>query len=340
MKTKKWLALALASIMLLAPAGCSGGDEPAAKPEGGGTPAAEPAAQGGEFTAKAASDIVICYSIKGQNSWLEEQARGCREACAELGIPEPTIVYNKDQADAASQAQAIQDMISLKPDVLIVDPTSATVLTKTLKEAADSGIIIMETDTCGGLDMVTASIGLDEYQAAYEQAKLVCGQLKPGDGVVIVAGQQGDANGENRLKGQQDACKDAGIEVLASQYTDWSAEEASSAMEDLITRFSGEFKAVLTPSDDMTLGCISALKQAGILDQMVVAGYGGFQIAIDEIEKGNMFMTVGMKPYQCGYQAVQIAHDILVNNEYPAETFVNVGADMITKDNCADWDGF
>lgn len=131
-----------------------------------------------------------------------------------------------------------------------------------------------------------------------------------------------------------------GIKVLASQYTNWSAEQASSAMEDLITRFSGEFKAVLTPSDDMALGCITALQQAGIIDKVLVAGYGGFQIAIDEITKGTMFMTVGMKPYQCGYQAVQIGYDILVNNKYPAEKFINVGADMITAENASSWQGF
>lgn len=318
--------------------GCGSDTQADAKSGSGSTAAAITETVGS--TAKDPSKIKICYSIKGQNAWLEEQARGCKEACTKLGLPEPTIVFNKDQSDAASQAQAIQDMVALNPDIIIVDPTSATVLSKTLQEAADSGIIIMETDTCGGLDMVTASIGLDEYSAAYEQAKLLCGQLTKGDSVVIVAGEQGDANSESRLSGQKAACEDAGIKVLASQYTNWSAEQASSAMEDLITRFSGEFKAVLTPSDDMALGCITALQQAGIIDKVLVAGYGGFQIAIDEITKGTMFMTVGMKPYQCGYQAVQIGYDILVNNKYPAEKFINVGADMITAENASSWQGF
>ena len=298
------------------------------------------AATTANFTPKDPSKIVICYSIKGQNAWLEEQGRGAIEACEALGIPKPTVVYLQNRSDAASQARDIEDMIALNPDAIIVDPTSATVLSTVLRNAADSGIIIIETDTVGDLDMVVASIGLDEYKAAYEQGKTLCAELKKGDAVVIIAGQQGDNNSEGRLKGQQDACAEAGVRVLAHQYTNWTADEAAAAMEDLITRFSGEFKGVLTPSDDMTVAAINALEQAGIIDDVLVAGYGGFQIAVDAIKAGKMFMTVGMKPYQCGYQAVEIIFDILVNNKYPEEKWVNVGADMITKENVSSWKGF
>lgn len=199
--------------------------------------------------------------------------------------PDPTIVYNEDQADAASQSQAIEDMIALEPDAIIVDPTQAEVIATVLNKAADQGIIVVETDTVGQLDMVSASVGLDEYNAAYEQAKTMCGALNEGDRAVIVAG-------------------------------------------------------TITPSDDMTLACINALRQAGILDQVKVAGYGGFQIAVDAIKEGSMYMAVGMKPYQCGYQSVEIINDILTKDQYPEEEFIDVGAEMVTADNVDSWEGF
>ena len=95
--------------------------------------------------------------------------------------PDPTIVYNEDQADAASQSQAIEDMIALEPDAIIVDPTQAEVIATVLNKAADQGIIVVETDTVGQLDMVSASVGLDEYNAVYEQAKTMCGALNEGE---------------------------------------------------------------------------------------------------------------------------------------------------------------
>lgn len=343
---KKLIALLLALVMVFAFVGCADSgdskDNSADKDNAAASTDADTAdsSTDGEFTAKDPSEIKICYSIKGKNAWLEQQATGCIDACKELGIPEPTIVYNEDQADAASQSQAIEDMVALGPDAIIVDPTQATVIASVLQSAADSGIIIIETDTVGDLEMVTASIGLDEYNAAYEQATTLCNALNEGDKVVIVAGTQGDNNAENRLKGQQDACKDAGIEVLDSQYADFSADKAANVMEDMITRFSGEFQGVLTPSDDMTVACINALKQAGVIDDVLVAGYGGFQIAVDAINEGTMYMTVGMRPYQCGYQAVQVINNILTKNEYPSETWIDVGAEMVTADNVDSWVGF
>lgn len=341
---KKIMALILASFMTVTMFGCGSGESGAAeeKTENSSEGPEDNAGSedGAETGLKESSDIKICYSIKGKNAWLEEQGRGCIEACKELGIPEPTIVYNEDQADAASQSQAIEDMIALEPDAIIVDPTQAEVIATVLNKAVEQGILVVETDTVGQLDMVTASVGLDEYNAAYEQAKTMCEALNDGDKAVIVAGTQGDNNAENRLKGQQDACKDAGIEVLDAQYADFSADKAGSVMEDMITRFDGEFQAVITPSDDMTLACINALKQAGILDKVKVAGYGGFQIAVDAILEGSMYMTVGMKPYQCGYQSVEIINDILTKNEYPEEDFIDVGAEMVTAENVDSWEGF
>ncbi len=348
-KMKKAIAWILTSAMALTVIGCGESSESGNSSRSGSTSKAQTASSGSgnsgseastSFTAKDPSEIKICYSIKGKNAWLEQLAIGCMDACEELGIPEPTIVYNEDPSDAASQSQAIEDMVALGPDAIIIDPTQATVIASALKNAADSGIIIIETDTVGDLDMVTASIGLDEYHAAYEQAATLCEALEDGDKVVIVAGTQGDNNAENRLQGQKDACADAGIEILDAQYTDFSADKAASVMEDMITRFNGEFQGVLTPSDDMTVACINALQQADIIDDVLVAGYGGFQIAADAIEAGTMYMTVGMRPYQCGYQAVQVIHNILTKNEYPKETWIDVGAEMVTADNVDSWEGF
>ena len=348
-KMKKAIALVMTSAMALTVIGCGESSDSGSSSNSGSASEAQSAssadsssgsAASSSFTAKDSSEIKICYSIKGKNAWLEQQATGCIDACEELGIPEPTIVYNEDQGDAASQSQAIEDMVALGPDAIIIDPTQATVVASALQNAADSGIIIIETDTVGDLDMVTASIGLDEYNAAYEQATTLCEALEDGDKVVIIAGTQGDNNAENRLQGQKDACADAGIEVLDAQYTNFSADEAANVMEDMVTRFNGEFQGVLTPSDDMTVACINALDQAGIIDDVLVAGYGGFQIAVDAIEAGTMYMTVGMRPYQCGYQAVQVINNILTKNEYPEDTWIDVGAEMVTADNVNSWEGF
>ena len=71
-----------------------------------------------------------------------------------------------------------------------------------------------------------------------------------------------------------------------------------------------------------------------------MAGYGGFQIAVDAIKEGSMYMTVGMNPYQGGDQSVEIINDILTKDQYPEEEFIDVGAEMVTADNVDSWEGF
>jgi ABC-type sugar transport system substrate-binding protein len=306
---------------------------------GGGS---QSGAQSGGARAKPAnpSEIVVCYAIKGQNAWLEELGRGTQDACKEFGIPAPTIVYADSQINAESQVTAIEDFMALGANVIIIDPISPPVVRQALQNARNQGVITIDTDTVGELDDVThASIGLDEYNASLQGASKFLTSLNKGDGVVIITGTQGDNNGENRLRGMTKAIEDAGMARLGYQYTDWSPPQATAAMEDFITRFGDRIKGVMVSSDDLGLGALAALEQAG-MSRVKIMGYGGFQIAFDAIRDGKMEMTIGMHPYMCGYRAVEIAKDILLNNSYPPQRFIDVGTDLIDRTNYTRFKGF
>ena len=347
---KKMISVLVTAVMVLSLMGCGGGDSGKASEaasENGETGESKPEEESGDSKESVgelmnAEDIVVCFANKGQNAWLEQQSVGVQEACEDLGLPEPTVVYADTQENAESQVQAIEDFMSLGANVIIIDPISADVVKQALQNAKDQGVIVIDTDSVGGLDDVTyCSIGLDEYTASYEGAEKFCQDyLQEGDGVVIVAGNQGDTNGENRLKGMTEACEANGIEVLGSQYTDWSAAMTTTVMEDFITSYGDEIKGVLVPSDDMGMGAITALEQAGMMGDVKMMGYGGFQVALDAIADGKMSMTVGMHPYDCGYQAVENAVNILTKGEYPEEHFIDVGTDLITTENYTEFEGF
>ena len=351
---KRVLGLLVGIMMVVSLIGCGGGDTADSK-ETSGTEAADggdaaakdgaeadSAAGGGSGELMKAEDIVVCFSNKGQNAWLEQQSIGVKEACKDLGLPDPTVVYADSQENAESQVQAIEDFMSLGADVIIIDPISADVVKQALQNAKDEGVVVIDVDSVGGLNDVTdCSIGLDEYTASYEGAEKFCQDyLEKGDGVIIIAGNQGDTNGENRLKGMTEACEANGMEVLGTQYTDWTAAKTTAAMEDFITSKGDDIKGVLVPSDDMGLGAITALEQAGMIDNVKMMGYGGFQVALDAIADVNMSMTVGMHPYDCGYQAVENAVNILTKGEEPKEHFIDVGTDLITTENYKDFKGF
>lgn len=343
---RKVLGLVMAVTMISSLIGCgsSGGDLKASDSGSATEETAEAETSGEEgsaVTKKDPSELVVCYAIKGQNAWLEQQGIGCKEACEELGLPAPTIVYADSQQNAESQVQAIEDFMALGADVIIIDPISATVVRQALENAKEQGVIIIDTDTVGEMnDLTHASIGLDEYSAAYEGAEEFCKYLEEGDGVVIITGEQGDNNAENRLKGMTEACEANGIKVLGHQYTDWTAAKTTNAMEDFITNFGDELKGVMVSSDDMAMGAITALEQANKINDVKMMGYGGFQVAIDAIAEGKMSVTVGMHPYMCGNEAVKVAYDILVNDKYPEEQFIDVGIDLITTENYSEFEGF
>ena len=90
--------------------------------------------------------------------------------------------------------------------------------------------------------------------------------------------------------------KNARINILAVQPTNWSSAEATKITEDYITRFKN-MDAIFAHDDYIAGGVIVALKEAGIKPgQIKIVGVGGTGDALQAIKEGWMYGTVQQSP--------------------------------------------
>ena len=97
---------------------------------------------------------------------------------------------------------------------------------------------------------------------------------------------------EEYQKGVDDAVAEFGnIEVTVSRDTQWDTETAMNATQDVI-QAGEEFDVIFANNESMAVGCVNALEDAGIADEVKVVSTGGGPTGVEMIESGDLDATM------------------------------------------------
>ncbi|OAB44596.1 galactose ABC transporter substrate-binding protein [Paenibacillus glacialis] len=153
------------------------------------------------------------------------------------------------------------------------------------------------------------------------------------DGVlqyVMLKGEPGHQDAELRTKYSIEAIEAAGIKVekVAEDSAYWDRVKGQEKMATFLELKGGNIEAVLANNDDMALGAIDALKDAGYFKgdkYMPVVGVDAMDPAIEALEEGTMLGTVLNDANTQGKAALLLA-TLLANGEIPTKE--KVGFDI------------
>lgn len=340
---KKMLAMLVAGCMICSMMACGGSSD--SKETSGDTDSkaqesteakSDEGSDAGESSELDTSKLSIGVVMKLYDEFQNKVIDGAEDAAKEIGAKISCIAPD-DITDAAQQVQMIENFISQDVDILLVDPNIADSVLNVLNDAVakDIKVVLVDTDSPNFENPVTY-VGTANYDAAFEGAKEFASRLPEGANVVIATGQQGDDNHEKRSKGYKDAMEEAGCNVLDLQYCDNSADLTASQVEDWFQKYGVDgIDAVMCTDDDASMGAIQAIKQNNATDKIKVCSFNGFQVAIQQIEQGNMEMTIAQQPYKMGYDSVMCGVGALKGETY--ERQIPVDVEIIDASNCKEY---
>ena len=252
-----------------------------------------------------------------------------------------------EAADADSQAQQIQQVISEKPDVLVVLPQDGEALTPVAQQAEAAGIPVVNIDRLFTQpDAATATILGDNRQIGTLAADYIADELKCKGNVVEIQGLAGISVTQERTEGFTDelkkACPDGGIDVIAQQPADFDPAKGLTVMENIL-QSEDQIDAVYTHDDDMAQGVVQAIRNAGRDDEMFLTGVGGSADAMEQIEEGGLYRATFLYNPNMAATAVTMARLLargegfpeLVPPEVPRQ--ITVPAAVVTKDNVGEY---
>jgi ribose transport system substrate-binding protein len=184
-------------------------------------------------------------------------------------------------------------------------------------------------------------IGGDNYGIGVSAAEYIAEQLDCQGNVVEIQGVAGISVTELRTAGFADTieqlCGD-GISIVAQQPADFLPDQGLEVMETILQAES-DIDAVYTHDDDMAMGVVSAIENAGREDEMILTGAGGSQAAMEMIQDGGLYSATFLYNPSMSASAVRVARLIalgegfeeLVEPEVPSR--IELPATTVTADN-------
>ena len=207
------------------------------------------------------------------------------------------------QAQQENQIKAIRGFIEMGVDVIGVAPVVETGWEEVLTECKEVGIPVILLDR--GIDadtdesLYTTMIASDHVWAG-EQAAIVMEELLGGSGIVVeLEGTVGASAAVQRKQGFDDymAANCPDIEIVASESGDFTRDLGQVVMEELLETYD-HIDGVFCHNDDMALGAIEAIKEAGLKpgEDIKIVSVDGVKGAFEAVLAGELNCTVECTP--------------------------------------------
>lgn len=169
------------------------------------------------------------------------------------------------QQKQENQIKAVRSFIQMGVDVIGLAPVVETGWETVLKEAKDAGIPVIFVDRMAKVsdDLYATFIGSDFIDEGMKAAKEMARLLGDQGNVVMLEGTVGASAAIDRQKGFLDEmAKHPNIKIVARQSGDFTRAKGKEVMESFLKSYS-KIDGVYADNDDMVLGAIEAIKEAG-----------------------------------------------------------------------------
>jgi D-allose transport system substrate-binding protein len=267
------------------------------------------------------------------NDYFIDLRNGFQDAANKYGV---TVDFfaSPGENDLLIQKQIMDDMLARKYDLICVNPITPTNLLEPCAKATKMGIPLINTNDAFISKesqqkfkiKIASFISTDWNSQLRWHVKYLADKLGPSGGEVLeIMGFHGSTAAIWRHEGFIDEMKKyPQLKLIATLPGDWDRKKSMDITADVIQAHPN-LKAISASNDNMALGAIQALKNAGKLEQVAVLGCDAIPDAIMAIKSGELDGTVAFMQYENGYVSIEAAILYLegLKSKIPATVFAS-----------------
>ena len=278
-----------------------------------------------------ADTITVGVSVYDMSSFITQGREGMERYAEANDID---LQWNSAGNDVTAQADQVDQYVSAGVDAIIIVPVQADTLEPQVAAAQGADIPVIAVNTAlTGVD-VDASVQPDDVAAGAQEAQMMVDELGGEGNVVIFQGPLGSSPEINRGAGIDSVLEEnPDIEVLAKDTANWNRAEAVNKMGNWISAFGDDIDGVISQNDDMGLGAMQALKEAGI-DDVPIVGIDGIEDGLRAVESGDFIGTSLQHGTVELASGLAVAAGLVRGEDVPLEPVYTMPA--VTADNVED----
>lgn len=204
-----------------------------------------------------------------------------------------TANVSAHKGDTNVESTLIDTAITNKSVAIILDPANADGSIGAVKKAVDAGIpVFLVNAEINQEGLAKAQLVSNNAQGAALGAEQWVASVGETGNYVELFGNPADNNAATRSNGYETVITQyPDLVKVGKEVADWDRTKGYQKMQSLL-QANPDIIGVISGNDEMALGAIAALKEAGKLEQVKVGGFDGSPDAVDAVKAGEMQYTV------------------------------------------------
>jgi len=287
----------------------------------------------GSLAASAAycKDTVVGFvQVNERNSWRLADTQSVKDSVEKAGYK---LLFKEAADAAANQEDQIRELVMSGVDVLAFAPSKVEGWDAILKEVKDAGIPVVVLDRAVNVadqDLFVTHIGSDMKAEGVRAGKWLLNYLKQQGKtgevkIAVLEGVSGSTPAVYRDKGfRETIAADANLKIVETAPADFNFAKGKEVMADFMKKEAGKIDVVFAHNDDMALGAIEAIQEAGKVPgkDIIIVGVDATKKGFEAIIAGKMNATIECSPL-LGPQLVDAVKDILAGKKLEKNILTN-----------------
>ncbi|WP_199425840.1 sugar ABC transporter substrate-binding protein [Thermaerobacillus caldiproteolyticus] len=268
------------------------------------------------------------------DKWLSYLQDGMKEY--EKTQKDVEVIYVDAMNDASKQLSQVENFVQQKVDAIVLIPVDTVSAPEMVDKADQANIpIVVVNRIFDGVEKATAYVGSESIKSGLIQMEEVAKILNGKGNIAIMNGQMGHEAQIKRTEGNEQIIKkNPGMKVVLEGTAEWDRAKGMSLMENWL-QSGKKIDAVVANNDEMAIGAIMALEDAGKLDDVVVAGIDATPDALDYVKSGKLKVTVFQNAKGQGQVGLETA--VKAAKGEKVEKFNWIPYELVTKDNVEEY---
>ncbi|MDL2398028.1 D-ribose ABC transporter substrate-binding protein [Rhizobium mayense] len=279
----------------------------------------------------AAGQMTIIVNDPANPYWLTE-GNIAKATAEKLGY---TATVAAHKGDTNTESNLIDTAITNKSVAIILDPANADGSVGAVKKAVAAGIpVVLVNAEINQEGLAKAQLVSNNAQGAALGAQQWVESVGDKGKYAELLGAPSDNNAATRSNGYETVLTQyPDLQKVAKEVANWDRTQGHDKMQSML-QANPDIVGVISGNDEMALGAIAALKEAGKLAKIKVGGFDGSPDAVAAIKAGELQYTVLQPVATFSAEAVKQADNVIKTGKTGAKSEKQLfDCILITKDN-------
>jgi len=286
--------------------------------------------------------VVGFSQIGAESGWRTAETKSIRSEAEKRGVD---LRFSDAQQKQENQIKALRTFLAQNVHAIILAPVVETGWEPVLKEISRAKIPVILVDrgiNVSDESLYTTLIASDFVSEGRMAAEWLGKKINGKGNVVELQGTPGAAPAIDRKKGFEQGIKAfPDIKIIKSQTGDFTRAKGKEVMEAFLKAEGKNINAVYAHNDDMALGAIQAIEEAGLKPgtDIILVSIDGIKPAFEAMVAGKLNCSVECNPL-LGPAAFDAIEAVLAGKPVPKKTIVkdevfdqSVAKDVISSRN-------